>query len=650
MLIKNNIYLHKLNNSLTDSIQKIKSAISNKSTQIRILLIISLLAKSIIFTSLLNFTWSQFFDDASYSFVYLVSIVFIYSFGYLLPQKTQYIFYSLYNIIFSIILLFDLWYFRVNGDFIGIKNILVPGTFNPSEKSLINFKYYDILLFCDFIILIIHYLLKLMFSTAYKSFRVTKFTFERISSTNKKSNIEKINPKKFTISILCSILLSIISYLYFANYETSAFHNKLIYKQRSPITSVECTGPLNYHIFQDFISIKRYFTTIINKNDNILITSWINSNKENLPDNEYKGCSKNKNLIFLQIESLENFIIGQTAEGKEITPFLNSLCKKSLYFNNIYEQNNGGHSIDCDFLVNTSILPVGDDVAAIAYGENIYNNSLPRILSSEGYTTITSRPEKPGDFNWMELHKNCFGVDHVYSINDYEDDEDVGYGLSDKSSLTQFAKRISSLDKPFFAQTCTLTSHGPFNIDEKYRELNLPQNIENNYLGGYFESLHYTDKQIQLFFELLKQENLLDNSIIVIYGDHTGVHKYYNDSINSIDFDGNWWKDFDHKIPLIIYSSDMQPKIIENAGGQVDILPTVCYLLGIDDNKYKNTSMGRVLVNTNRYSTVIKDTETDSSNIKGFFEDYKEERHLLDAYIRGSDIIKNNYFYKNSFY
>lgn len=639
--LKNSTYMQKIINRLQNIINKIKYNFHNKVAQIRIFLIITLLAKSLIFVTSLNFSWGNLWDNASYSFVYLVSIIFIYSFGYLLPQKPQLIFYLLFDVIFSIMLLFDLWYFRVNGDFIGLKNLLIPKTFNPSEKSLFNFNNYDILLFFDFILISSYSSLKFILSKfILKASKSNRFIFERIAASKEFKTAEDINPKKFILSVFCSLCLFILSFIYFNSYEKSAFHNKMIYKQRSPQTSVEATGPLNYHIFQDFVSLKRYFTNTEDSNDNTLIESWMKSNKENLPVNEYAGCLKGKNVIFLQIESLENFVIGETADGQEITPFLNSLCKNSLYFNNIYEQNNGGHSIDCDFLVNTSILPLGDDVTAVAYGENIYDNSLPRILSSEGYITITSRPEKPGDFNWMELHKNSFGVDYVYSINDYEDDENIGYGLSDKSSLTQFAERISSLNEPFFAQTCTLTSHGPFNIDKDYRELNLPENIENNYLGGYFESLHYTDKQIKLFFDLLIDKNLLDNSIIVIYGDHTGVHKYYNDSISSMNFDGNWWKDFDHKIPLIIYSPDINSNTINKAGGQVDILPTVCYLLGIDDIKYKNTSMGRVLVNTERNSTVIKDTETGSSNIKGFLKDYNEERHLLDAYPIAEKIIK----------
>ena len=596
--------------------------LSTHNIQLMIFVILAFLIKSILFVVLLDPSFNSSIDSASYSFVYLTFIVFIYSFGYIFSEYKRTIFYIISSFIYSILLLIDLWYFRINGDFFGINQILFSDTFNPSQKSLINFKPIDLTLFIDTVFMI----LLLIFKKAY------------IPS--------KKDIKKFIISLSTSLLMFITCYIYFAFIETSVFGNKSICSQRSPLISVQASGPLGHHLVESITSANEYLNSKIkvDSTDQQLIQKWFKDNNENLEDNEFKSIAKGKNVIFLQIESLENFVINQKTNNQEITPFLNKLSREGLYFNNIYEQNNGGHSIDCDFLVNTSIYPSGNRVSAIAYGQNIYTNSFPRILSRYSYTTITSRPEKPGDFNWMKLHKNCFGVNNVFSILDYNNNEKIGYGLSDRSSLIQFADKLKNLSSPFFAQTCTLTSHGPFNLDSKYRQLNLPIEIDTNYLGGYFESLHYTDAQLGMFFKKLETNNLLNSSIIVIYGDHTGVHKYYNDSIQNLNYEDNWWKDFDHKIPLIIYSPGITPAVIKASGGQVDILPTLCYILGIDDDLYRNTSMGRVLVNTNIDATVIKDTATNSNTIKGTFKDYKEERHLLDAYTIGEKIIQSNYF------
>ena len=66
--------------------------------------------------------------------------------------------------------------------------------------------------------------------------------------------------------------------------------------------------------------------------------------------------------------------------------------------------------------------------------------------------------------------------------------------------------KIQNIKQPFFLQMATLASHGPFDIDKKYRELDLPEEIDKSYLGGYFESLHYADKQIEMFFNKLKED------------------------------------------------------------------------------------------------------------------------------------------------
>lgn len=603
---------------------KILKYLSKPIIEFKFLFILFVLIKSILFTTSFNYNKSNLKDNCTYSAVYLIFIIFIFSFGYLFSKQKQVWFYIIFDFLFSLLLFFDFGYYRVNGDFLGLKNILFPNTFNPSGHSIYGFKITDSLVFIDVIILLI-------------------FCFVRHVK-----NTDKLSFKKFIITICISAGSFCIALFYFLNIETSAFGNKLTCAQRSPLKSIENIGPLNYHLIQDTKCAINYIKskTSVSINKQSEINKWIANNTEHISDNELKGIAKGKNVIFLQVESLENFVINQNTNGQEITPFLNSLSKNSLYFDNIYEQNNGAHSIDCDFLVNTSIFPVGNRVSAIEYGQNIYPNSLPRILIKEGYETATAHAEKPGDFNWMEFHKNSLGVNKIWSILDFKDDEDIGYGISDKSLLTQFADKIETLNQPFFAQVYTLTSHGPFNIDKKYRQLHIPSDIDSSYLGGYFQSLHYTDEQIKLFFDLLKEKNLLDNTLVVIYGDHTGVHKYYNDSIECLDYDGNWWKDYDRKIPLFIYSSDITPNIINASGGQVDILPTVCYLLGIPDNAYRNTSMGRILVNTNKDNTVLKDTKTDTTLIRGQSVDYNTERHLLDAYPRGSDIIKGNYFYR----
>lgn len=603
------------------SIELKNKLLPNRMSKLRFIGILDMLIKTILFLTLLEVGSADKikFKNISvrFSFIYLSFILLIYSFGYLLSKNKQIIFNVLLNITYSILMVADLWYFRVNRDFLGFKNIFFKGTFNPLGESLYQFKPIDVIFFIDIILIIAWIIIK------------------------KIRNEEKRDIGKFAFTIKYSIVMILLSYICLDILGLGGWDKKMLQKQWTTLMSVRGPGPIGYHAVEAIRTLGRA-TNDTSDEDSKQIQSWLDYNKENLEPNYYSGIAKGKNVVFLQIESLENFVINKEVNGKEISPFLNKLTKECLYFNNIYEQNNAGNSIDCDFMVNSSVFPLGDKITALNYGENTFVSSMPRILQSEGYTTISTHAEDVGEFNWTELHKNSFGADKLWDINKYVYEETVGYGLSDRSFLTQLSNKLSNESKPFFVQAPTLSNHGPFNISDKYRELGLPEEINKSYLGGYFESVRYTDKQIEMFFNQLEEKGLLDNTVIVIYGDHAGVHKYYNDEIKDLNYDGNWWKEYDHKIPLIIYSKGMEPKTIEASGGQVDILPTVSYILGVDKSKYIDTSMGRILVNTNRDATVIKGNE-----IKGNIMDPKEEKHLRQAYKIGEKIIKNNYFRKS---
>ena len=394
-------------------------------------------------------------------------------------------------------------------------------------------------------------------------------------------------------------------------------------------------SPLGYHGFdlKYFVGRNKELSDL-DIND---VQSWINNNKEDIPDNEYFGMLKGKNLIAIQVESLENFVINKKVYGQEITPTLNKLLSGSLYFDNIYEQNNSGTSSDCDLMVNTSIFPIRATSTFPTYPWTKYN-SLQNILNNEGYTTISTHAELPGSWNWAEPHKS-FGADKLWDINEFNIDEVIGPGLSDESYLKQIANKIKSENQPFYTFIATLTSHGPFEMPEDKKLLNLPKELDDNMLGGYFQSVRYADEAIKLFIEELEKNGQLDNTVLMIYGDHGGVHKFYEEEIKDAPLNENWWQENDKKIPFIIYNKDLKATTISKAGGQVDFLPTISYLLGVERSKFDNTSMGRVLVNTNRNATILN-----NGDIMGTPKDENEEKHLKDVFKIADDIIEGNYF------
>ena len=373
-----------------------------------------------------------------------------------------------------------------------------------------------------------------------------------------------------------------------------------------------------------------------------------NLNKNEIMENEFHQDIKLRDFVYeisdlfgvdhdmaLSIACAESGYFEASIATSRNNPYALNSSNGFIYFDNIYEQNNAGNSIDCDMMANTSLLTLGKSITFITNPEVQYE-SLPRILSQNGYYTVSNHAEDGGDWKWAEAHKNALGFDEILGKYSYNIDEKVGFGLSDRSFLKQYLSKLKTFKEPFYSTIATLSSHGPFDIQKKYRELKLPKEVDKSYLGGYFQSVHYTDKEIGKFIKGLKESGLLKNTVLVIYGDHTGVHKYYNKQIQDVPLEGVWWKKQDHKIPLIIYGENIKPKTISTYGGQIDIEPTVLYLLGINTkDKY---FMGRNLLNTKRNATVLKGSKVIGSPSK------EDRERLKEAYKIAEYIINNDYF------
>lgn len=586
----------------------------NIGTLIKSLIFIILVIKSIIFISIGSSNTGKTFSGvtiekelilAQLAFIGILIFISLFFKG-----KRQITYLIIVDIVYSLILIVDIWYYRASRNYLGLRHILFKDMFNPMHESLINPNKLDLLFLIDIPILI------------YIRVKIKNIV-------NCKRNI-----KLSILGIIVCILTIYITHYLIDVKDITKGRVKFMSVEWSPFVMAQNQSPIGYHLHEAIRAIEqKNFQG--NKEEIKEVDDWLAWNNKKLPDNKYKGILKDKNVVFLQIESLENFVIGKKVLGQEITPNLDKLMKKSLYFDNIYEQNNAGNSIDCDMMANTGLLTLGDSITFLTHADVKYQ-SLPRILNENGYTTISTHAERASDWNWSEAHSNALGYQDMWDIDSYKLDDVFGMGLSDHSFLNQYADKLKTLKEPFFSTIPTLSSHGPFDLPDKYRELKLPKDIDDTKLGGYFQSVHYTDKQIEFFIDKLEKLGLLNDTVLVIYGDHGGVHKYYNDEIQNVPLEGDWWKERDYKIPLFIYGKGIEGKTISVAGGQTDIVPTVLYLLGIDVKE--NIFMGRNLLNTNRNSTVIKGNEIIGNPTE------EERKRLEKAYTIADYIIKNKYF------
>ncbi|MGU9281740.1 LTA synthase family protein [Clostridium perfringens] len=600
--------------------EKVKSFL--KCNWVFIFLVVVLQVKSMMLLSMLrtpgsasmNFGIMYFTPPAIWAHIAIVTL--IASFVYLFKGKGRMWAAIVIDILVTILFIADIWYYRVNGTFLSIRHIIEPGIFNPIGKSLFNFKPIDLLFLLDFVIL----------------FLVYKFT--GLKNVKYKSSLKTRLIAFISVFGISAIVIGFGHYYL----DIAKKSDKVLFRIAwAPFQTFSDISPLGYHGYDIYYYTNKEMTlTDAQKNE---IKTWFDENKEDLPDNKYKGMFEGKNLIAIQVESLENFVIGQKVYGQDITPNINKLLKNSLYFDNIKEQNNSGISSDCDLMVNTSILPVRDGSTFFGYPWTEYN-TLQDLLNSKGYNTISTHPEVPGNWNWAEAHKS-FKADKIWDASQFDQSEVIGLGMSDESYLKQIGDKLKNEKQPFYTFLVTLTSHGPFEVPEDKQYLNLPQDLNENMLGAYFQSVRYTDEAIGKFINQLKEEGLLENTVIMLYGDHCGVHKFYEDDIKDSPLEGDWWKDNEKEIPFMIYNPSIQGETISKEGGQIDFLPTIAYLLGFNRDAFDSTAMGRVLVNTNRNAIILNDGEIVGNPTP------KEKAHLEKSFNIADMVIQGNYFKNN---
>ncbi|MDU4952642.1 MULTISPECIES: LTA synthase family protein [Clostridium] len=581
--------------------------------------------KTLMFLALIHGKDSATFNIARMYFspppfiCHILFVVIIMAIGLCFKGRGRLAYYIIINLFVSMLLWADLVYYREYGGFLTVEYLFHPGSFNPGDVNL--FKHIhlvDILFFIDIIVL-------LVIAIKYKEYYRGRF-------------------KSLGKNILTSAVLIVLSvaYIYgahiYIDVKDKTNGDMLFFKTTwAPFQTMSNTSPLGYHAFDIYNHFVANKVKDLSKDDMKAIDEWYKENDENLPDNKYKGILKGKNVIFLQVESLESFVINETVDGQEITPNINKMLNNSYYFNNIYDNVNNGTSADGDLISNTSLYPVRQGATYFRYAFNKYN-SLANILESENYKTISVHPERSGNWNWRTNHKN-FGFETTYDINDYKLDEIIGPGLSDGSFFKQTVDFIKDEKTPFFLHAATLTSHGPFDIPDNKKELNLSDNIKDTILGAYFQSIRYVDNEIGNLVKYLNDNKLMNNTVLVIYGDHSGPHKFYQDKIEAINGIKEQWKSPEKKVPFIIYNPSINGEIRDVIGGQVDMMPTVLYALGVEKDKYINTVMGRNLLNTKRNFTVLNFGE-----IVGNPNTKEEEQHIKNAIPIANKIIEGNYF------
>jgi len=323
------------------------------------------------------------------------------------------------------------------------------------------------------------------------------------------------------------------------------------------------------------------------------------------------------NIFFIVIESFNySFVEKKTDDGKEITPFFNSLIPQGIYIEHFY--GNSVITIKGHVSILLSILPSYRGLES----EDFYTNnfqSLAEIYKSIGYKTIFflgSDPQalnfqKEGPFwvkNGFEICKGVNNPNKNYIKNnekpfDYNNPKnESGFGgYKDYVLYQQFFSFLDSLHnrnskQKYFGFLSTYSSHIPWLREKAISTIPFPNS--NSQREDFANSLFHVDSYLKTFFNELRSRKYLGNSIIIITGDHSSPSGERGNF-----YKGKGFYEENFRIPfLLLWKNNIEPmRIKEQAWSQIDIAPTILDLLDINviTHFIGKSFLGKKMINDN---------------------------------------------------
>lgn len=320
------------------------------------------------------------------------------------------------------------------------------------------------------------------------------------------------------------------------------------------------------------------------------------------PNPEYFGMAKGRNVIYIHLESFQQFLIDYKLNVNdkeyEVTPFLNSLyhSNETFAFSNVFNQVKAGKTSDAETMIETGLFGLNQGSFMVNYGGTNTQQAAPFILSKNGYNSSAVFHGNAGSFWNRNTAYKQWGYNYFFDASYFtkqNSSNSFQYGLNDKYMLRDSIKYLERLQQPFYTKFITVSNHYPYTTSLSGDDLGFPlAKTQDETINGYFATANYLDSSIKAFFDYLKESGLYKNSIIVLYGDHYGISNSRNPSLAPLlDKNSETWSSYDNamlqRVPYMVVVPGMDKgRIIDTYGGEIDMLPTLEHLLGIDSQKF----------------------------------------------------------------
>ena len=581
-------FLGRFNNNEHKIAFLINSLLSSKIMIAVLVIILSLKAVLFYDSTTLNTTLSDF----TYEMTLIFMSIFICPLLFIKKDKRRFRWIIIYDIFFSILLFADCAYFAYSSNMLSISQIFYIKYAEEIKATLLSLlNIYHILYFIDILIILALW-----------------FFSKSLLDKKKTSYAKNRGRRRIAIGILFTASL-----LVWTNKPIDICFEKMAENPYLKLRQVGMGSVYGYHVFDIYnaINIKE---TAKYKTYNSMIVDYEKLAK--YKDDHFEedislyGIAKDKNVIIIQLESVQNFVINQTLWGQEITPNLNKFFRENIQVTNMMVQSYST-TADSEYSAITSLYPLDNGQAYSMYYGNI-NNDMFTLYQNEDYTTYYMHGNVGEFWNRHNVYSKM-GVDKISFIDDFEDQSEIiNEFLSDELFYKQSIEKLAEEEEKFCAFLVAASSHTPFTlegIEKRDRKVQIDVGIaKNTYIGNYIEAMNYADYAFGILIEKIKEEGLYDDSVILVFGDHAGLMadeetmEYFLTTKNP-NYNKN--NNIDRKINYAnlacgIKIPGIASRSIENVVSKIDIKPTLLYLSGIEDN----FSLGKTFFSTKDYAYI----------------------------------------------
>lgn len=298
------------------------------------------------------------------------------------------------------------------------------------------------------------------------------------------------------------------------------------------------------------------------------------------------GHDRDANLLVIQIESFQGWVVGAKIGDQEVTPFLNSLERRGLYFPKIADVTAQGMTSDAEYAALNSAYPLAQGAISFLRADNRFF-TLAHVLAEAGYTTFSAHPYKRGFWNRAVLHPR-YGFAHSLFARELGPGRKIAWGLADEPFFSRALPEIAALPEPFFAFLVTLSVHHPYSYFPADRRRLVLGKLEGTALGNYLHGMSEMDQAVAGLFGELATQGLADHTLVALYGDHDarlGVPP----EILEIAGVPQWTPAVPRlleRVPLFIVAPETSAGgvlrgVSPRVGSLVDLAPTLLHLLGL---------------------------------------------------------------------